>query len=164
MPFIKPKRGGEAVTGKPAPTGKPKPSRAVTTVTVNEPLEGDLLSPINPDIPPHVWSLLQQAGETAAARLVAILQSPRFPALPASSQKGLIELALTRAYGLPIRKALNVNLSSTDADAVAASLSDLSQSLPENMRHQLRDSFPAKAPTKAGETQGRAFPGGDSPD
>lgn len=85
--------------------------------------------------------MLQTAGETAASRLVEILQSPRFASYAPSAQRGLIELALTRAYGLPIRKALNLNLSTSDADAVAMSLSDLSQSLPEHMRQSMRASM-----------------------
>ena len=95
-------------------------------------LDGDVL-PMSPvgDIPPHVWALLQQAGELAAEKLVAILQSPRFASYAPTAQRALIELALTRAYGLPIRRALNVNLSSSDSDAVAHSLADLAGALPE---------------------------------
>lgn len=110
----------------------------------SEALSGDVLpdaTSLNADIPPHVWQMLQQAGETAAARLVQILQSPRFASYAPSAQRGLIELALTRAYGLPIRKALNVNLSSSDADAVAASLSDLAGSLPETARQAVREAL-----------------------
>lgn len=110
--------------------------------TLSLALSGDVLpdtSPLGADIPPHVWHMLQQAGELAAARLVQILKSPRFAAYAPSAQRGLIELALTRAYGLPIRKALNVNLSTSDADAVAASLADLAANLPENARQAVRE-------------------------
>lgn len=107
-------------------------------------LSGDVLpdaSPLGADIPPHVWQMLQQAGELAAARLVQIIQSPRFTSYAPSAQRGLIELALTRAYGLPIRKALNVNLSTSDSDAVAASLADLAANLPENARTAVREAL-----------------------
>jgi hypothetical protein len=107
-------------------------------------LSGDVLpsaSPLGADIPPHVWNLLQQAGELAAQRLVQIIQSPRFTSYAPSAQRGLIELALTRAYGLPVRKALNLNLSSSDADAVAASLADLAGNLPETARQAVREAL-----------------------
>ena len=93
-------------------------------------------SALGADIPPHVWALLQDAGELAATRLVELLRSTAFKTYSAGAQRGLIELALTRAYGLPIRKALTVTLSSTDADAVAASLNDLAQSLPEQGQYR----------------------------
>jgi hypothetical protein len=143
MAFNRPKQE-RAVPEKTAPRfpkakALPPPKSAVTvSATAEGALDGDLLSPLNPDIPPHVWAILQSAGETAAARLLQILQSPRFPDIAPSAQRGLIELALTRAYGLPIRKALNLNLSSNDADAVAASLADLGDALPEHVRHAMR--------------------------
>lgn len=88
-------------------------------------------SPLSQDIPPHVWSLLQEAGEAAAQRLVELLTSPAFKSYSPQAQRGLIELALTRAYGLPVKRALNLNLSTSDADAVAMSLADLAANLPE---------------------------------
>lgn len=97
--------------------------------------------------------MLQEAGELAAQRLVELLQSPRFPAYSPQAQRGLIELALTRAYGLPIRKALNLNLSTSDADAVAASLNDLVQNLPEHARHTPRPNRASQAPDLAGDWQ-----------
>jgi hypothetical protein len=114
------------VQHEPIGTG-PKDGTAADNVTV-------MPNGIGQDIPPHVWNLLQTAGELGAARLVQILQSPAFPSMAPSAQRGLIELALTRAYGLPIRKALNVNLTTGDADAVAASLADLASNLPETQR------------------------------
>lgn len=104
-------------------------------------VSGDVLSPLSEDIPPHVWAMLQEAGELAAQRLVEILASPMFRTIAPSAQRGLIELALTRAYGLPVRKALSVSLTSTDADAVAASLADLTGALPETARHSLADAM-----------------------
>ena len=85
----------------------------------------------SPDIPPHVWALLQEAGEEAARRLFEILRSSAFTRYPASAQKALIELALTRAYGLPVKRSLSVNLESSDADAIAQSLMGLQDALPE---------------------------------
>lgn len=104
-------------------------------------LDGQVLPPHATDIPPHVWAMLQEAGEVAASRLVAILKSQAFMTYAPTAQKALIELALTRAYGLPVRKALNVNLSTSDADAVAASLADLAQALPEHAAGRVRDSL-----------------------
>jgi hypothetical protein len=83
------------------------------------------------DIPAHVWEALQQAGELAAGRLREILASPKFSQFAPTAQARLIELALTRAYGLPIKRSLSVNLSSGDTDAIAASLLGLGDALPE---------------------------------
>lgn len=95
-------------------------------------------------IPAHVWMLLQQAGEEAAARLLELLRSPRFKSYAPSAQKALIELALTRAYGLPVRRSLSVSLQSDDADAIAASLMSLQDSLPERSQEgrETRDVTP----------------------
>jgi len=87
-------------------------------------------SPSN-DIPPHVWSLLAEAGEQAAVRLLEALRSPRWSSYAPTSQARLIELAMVRAYGLPVRRSIDVTLTSSDADAVAQSLAALTQSLPE---------------------------------
>ena len=87
-------------------------------------------------IPPHVWELLQEAGEEAASRLVSLLKSPRFASYKPSEQRSLIDLALTRAYGLPVRREVSLNLSSSDTDAVAASIAALGDALtlPERQR------------------------------
>lgn len=82
-------------------------------------------------IPPHVWETLQNAGEEAARRLYDLLRSPRFANYSPSAQARLIELGLTRAYGLPVRRSIDLKLTSDDADAVAQSLIDLGASLPE---------------------------------
>jgi hypothetical protein len=124
----------------PAQTALPPDDQTQDTPSLDGEVMGQA-SPLGADIPPHVWAMLQTAGETAAARLVQILQSPKFGQYPPSAQRGLIELALTRAYGLPIRKALNVNLSTSDSDAVAASLADLASNLPENSRQAVRDAL-----------------------
>lgn len=91
----------------------------------------------SPEIPSHVWSILQEAGELAAVKLRDLLASPRFSAYTPSAQKALIELAMTRAYGLPVKRSLSVNLASDDADAIAASLMSLSDRLPEAQRGPL---------------------------
>lgn len=115
-----------------------------------DPIDGEVmpLASAAQDIPPHVWNMLQEAGELAAQRLVSILKGKAFMSYAPSAQRALIELALTRAYGLPVRKALNVNLSTSDADAVAASLADLQQALPEHARGAVRDAFRDNVPDK----------------
>jgi len=91
-----------------------------------------------PDVPAHVWRTLQAAGEEAAQRLLSILRSPQFASYAPTAQKALIELALTRAYGLPVRRSIEVNLSTDDADAVAASLASLRDALPERQSGRTR--------------------------
>lgn len=100
-------------------------------------------------IPADVWALLQDAGALAAERLRDMLASPRFAKFPVTAQRALIELALTRAYGLPVRRSVSVNLSSTDADAIAASLVDLHNGLPERQsaaHRAARDITPTDPP------------------
>jgi hypothetical protein len=145
------KRSAFSAPPKAAPQAKPKP-KALPPHASDDALTGTVLAPASPDIPPHVWNMLQEAGEAAASRLVELLTSPRFASYSPQSQRGLIELALTRAYGLPIRKALNLNLSTSDADAVAASLADLAQSLPEHVRHSLRTNTPPETPFSPPDT------------
>jgi hypothetical protein len=113
---------------KSAPS-KPTPADAVPDV------EG---------IPPHVWNLLQQAGDEAAQRLLELLQPVAFSKLAGSVQRSLLDLAFTRAYGLPVRRSLNVDLSSTDADAVAASLQALADTLPERRTTRAKDITPGQ--------------------
>jgi hypothetical protein len=77
--------------------------------------------------------LLQSAGHTAAERLDELLRSSGFKRLRPSEQAKLIELALNRAYGPPIKREMSVTLSGNVSDAVAASLARLSAyDLPEN--------------------------------
>lgn len=131
----------------------PAPDDATTPTEDTLALSGEVLgqtSPLGADIPPHVWALLQTAGEAAALRLVQVITSPKFATYAPSAQRGLIELALTRAYGLPIRKSLSVNLSTSDSDAVAASLADLASNLPENARHAVREAL--RGATEGGNT------------
>lgn len=146
------KSRGEAVSGKeqqsPAPVAAPL---AAPAVDVLDATEGELIGPIGEGIPAHVWTMLQTAGELAAQRLVELLRSPSFKQYSPQAQRGLIELALTRAYGLPIRRAVNLNLSSTDADAVAASLADMAQHLPETSIAAAARSGPENGGNSTGE-------------
>lgn len=86
--------------------------------------------------PERVWTMLQEAGEEAARLLLAELQSPAFKSYSGAVKRALIDLALTRAYGLPVRRSIDVNLTSNDADAVAASLIALTDALPERAARQ----------------------------
>lgn len=117
-------RAGEAVPMSRRALPRPGPAPAPVA-----PPEGRAAPPT--DIPPEVWAVLQEAGERAAQRLLELLDAATFPALPAATRARLIELALTRAYGLPVRRSISVDLSATDADAVAAALLDLHAALPE---------------------------------
>lgn len=150
-PFPRPKAAPQVESAAPdMPKRHALPPPADDTPS----LSGDVLpdaGSLGADIPPHVWNLLQQAGELAAARLVQVIQSPRFASYAPSAQRGLIELALTRAYGLPVRKALNVNLSTSDSDAVAASLADLAANLPENARSAVREAIDGVSRGDTGE-------------
>ncbi len=103
-----------------------------TNVVTLSPSEDVTGAPI--DIPAHVWATLQEAGEEAAQRLLELLRAPSFKSYAPTAQKALIELALTRAYGLPVRRSVNVDLSTEDSDAIAASLIDLREALPERQR------------------------------
>lgn len=140
-------RAAKRAAHKPKPAVKPAPKVAPPAADDLPPLSdgdqasdlpalsGDLLPPqADSAIPPHVWAMLQRGGELAAQRLVELLASPAFRRYSPAAQRSLIDLALTRAYGLPIKRALTVSLSSGDADAVAASLLDLSAALPEHAR------------------------------
>lgn len=107
---------------------------------VYTPAQGDIANNSEPSdvannsgIPSHVWSLLQEAGEVAAERLLTLLSGKKFDSYKPADQRALIDLALTRAYGLPVRRAVQLNLNTDDQDAVAASLNMLSRkiTLPE---------------------------------
>jgi hypothetical protein len=90
-------------------------------------------APAPAGIPPAVWSDICAAGAAAARRLRHLLEhGTAWTKLPATTQARLIELALTRAYGAPVAKTLSLSLSSSDADAVAASLAGFAASLPEH--------------------------------
>lgn len=115
-----------------------------TAIAPSEPASGspEAAMAASGDIPDHVWNMLQEAGEEAARRLRDMLQGPAFASFKPTERTRLIELALTRAYGLPVRRSVEVKLSSDDADAVAASLLSLGESLPE--RRTMRDITPDK--------------------
>lgn len=110
-------------------------ARAALAVAERKPDDAQQAQSAAPDgqeaIPPHVMAILQEAGEEAAQRLLELLRSKRFALIPASQQRGLIELALTRAYGLPVRRSVNVSIGKDDLDAIAHSLSGLTDALPE---------------------------------
>jgi hypothetical protein len=92
-------------------------------------------------IPPDVWTQLQAAGATAAERLADLLASKAFERLKPPDQARLIELALNRAYGPPIKREMTLSLSGNVSDAVAASLARLSSAdLPELGSKPLRRS------------------------
>lgn len=83
-------------------------------------------------IPPAVWADLQGAASVAAQRLRDLLEHKSFERLRPSDKARLIELALTRAYGPPIKREMSLTLSGTVSDAVAESLGRLAASdLPE---------------------------------
>ena len=90
-----------------------------------------------PDIPRHVWKMLQEGGELAAERLLEMLNLANFHELKATEKARLIDMALTRAYGLPVRRSVNVELQSENADAVAAALADLHAALPESEKRPI---------------------------
>jgi len=106
-------------------------------------------------IPAHVWQLLQEAGEQAASKLLDMLKSKAFDSYAPTAKARLIELAFTRAYGLPIRRSVDVSLSSSDADAVAQSLLALRDSLPER-----RQGHAPQSRTIDGETRTSDAPNG----
>tara|TARA_R110000823_G_scaffold5692_6_gene22457 strand:- start:251 stop:634 length:384 start_codon:yes stop_codon:yes gene_type:complete len=93
-------------------------------------VEGDKGRPDN--IPPATWAALSEAGHVAAERLLSLLQGPAFMRLKAGDQARLIELAMNRAYGPPIKRELSLSLSGQVSDAVAESLGRLAGAeLPE---------------------------------
>jgi len=85
----------------------------------------ELSSPTRPDdIPPDVWSLIQDNGRLATERLNEILNDPRFIRYSPAAQAKLIQLAQDRAYGRanPGVKRVEKRVSHELADATAASL------------------------------------------
>ena len=81
------------------------------------------------DIPDDVWALLQDSGKRAAERLYQMLDGAAFTSYSPTARARLIELALVRAYGLPVKRSIDVSISTDDADAVAASLQALPQTV-----------------------------------
>ena len=79
-------------------------------------------SPRPDAIPPAVWALLQEAGSVAAGRLLDLLHSKAFERLKVGDQTRLIQLALDRAYGPPIKREMSLTLSGTVSDAVSEAL------------------------------------------
>ena len=89
----------------------------------------DVVASTNDKIPPHVWALLSQCGEAAAVRLHALLaDTKKFNSLKGSEQSQLIRMAFEYSYGKPdaaIKRSINFNLTSDDADAVQAAMTRL---------------------------------------
>jgi len=83
-------------------------------------------------IPPEAWAALQEAGQAAAERLRDLIAAKSFERLRPSEQARLIQLALDRAYGPPVKREMSLTLSGNVSDAVAESLGRLaSAELPE---------------------------------
>ena len=100
-------------------------------------------------IPAHVWQTLQDSGAMAAQRLSDLLHGKSFERLKVGDQTRLIQLALDRAYGPPIKREMSLQLSGTVSDAVAESLGRLaSTELPEmrgkGASQPARDPMPTK--------------------
>lgn len=94
--------------------------------------KGSDVAPKPDSVPAHVWTTLQAAGERAADKLLDMLSSKKFDRLRPSEQARLVELALNRAYGPPIKREMSLTLTGNVSDAVAASLATLSATdLPE---------------------------------
>ena len=80
-------------------------------------------------IPDHVWRLLGSAGEAAAVRLQHMLTDhDQWAALKQGERLRLVELAMNRAYGPPVKREVKLT-GKLDADAVQASLSRLSDAM-----------------------------------
>ena len=87
------------------------------------------------NIPPATWQALSEAGHQAAERLLDLIKAKSFERLKPTDQARLIELALNRAYGPPIKREMSLTLSGNVSDAVAESLGALAgTSLPEFSR------------------------------
>lgn len=87
-------------------------------------------------VPAHVWHLLQRSGEKAAEKLLDILTSASWAKLPTATQLRVIDLALTRAYGPPIKREVSVALTGKVSDATSDALAAMSgQPLPEYRHH-----------------------------
>lgn len=84
------------------------------------------------NIPPETWAMLQEAGHSAAERLRDLLQSSSFARLKPGDQARLIELALNRAYGPPIKREMSLTLTGEVSDATSQILASLAErDLPE---------------------------------
>ena len=96
----------------------------------------EISNPVSDRMPDAVWQTIQGVGVEAVARLSELLQPERFNALNDRDKLRLIQLATDRAYGKAdagVKRTVQVNLSATGNDAVAASLERLNKAahLPE---------------------------------
>jgi len=83
-------------------------------------------------IPAEAWEALQEAGQRASERLRDLIAGKSFERLKPADQARLIQLALDRAYGPPVKREMSLTLSGSVSDAVAESLARLASSdLPE---------------------------------
>lgn len=83
-------------------------------------------------IPDDVWHVLQENGREAAHLLADQLKPHNFNSLAPKDKRALISLALERAYGKAdpgIKRSVQVQLSASGNDAVAASLARLSDAM-----------------------------------
>ena len=99
-------------------------------------MAAQIVNPASDRMPNEVWALVQGSGVEAAHRLSEMLQPTKFNALAAKDKMRLIELAMSRAYGRPdagVKRSVQVQLSASGNDAVAASLARLNKAadLPE---------------------------------
>lgn len=101
-------------------------------------------------VPDHVKAVFLQAAELAADRLLATMADDKgWQAMRPADQKAFIELAFLRAWGAPVSKSLSVELSSSDADAVAASLAGMHAALPEQRQRTVEPVEATPLPTSA---------------
>lgn len=133
---VSPLRGGETCNLKPPNHHAVNLGESVTLEILDigdhAPEATDAPSDRPSTIPAEVWAALQDAGQAAAERLRDLLKAKAFERLKPGDQARLIELALNRAYGPPIKREMTLSLSGNVSDAVAASLARLSASdLPE---------------------------------
>ena len=87
----------------------------------------------NEKIPNHVWTILSECGETAAERLQEMLTDRHFHGLRGSDKANLIRMAFEYAYGkpdAPLKRSVNLNLSSDSTDAVQAAMAKLAAAVP----------------------------------
>jgi len=88
----------------------------------------------NEKIPAHVWRKLSDCGEKAAERLCEMLSDEKFHKLRGSDKTNLIRMAFEYAYGkpdAPLKRSVNLNLSSDNSDAVQSAMAKLAAAVPE---------------------------------
>lgn len=106
-------------------------------------------------IPPETAALLRKAGHAAAEALADWLEPHKLAKLKPGERIRLVELALTRAFGPPVKREVSVTLSGDVSDAVSASLAALSaRDLPEMRRTgDVLDGEPASSLSEGDDTR-----------